>query len=55
MSESDDDIPCLSADTFAALQEFYAEQVSIGKKSWNEVLLLIRKFIPKRQFTMMYP
>lgn len=30
-NSEDDDIPCLSAETFKALQEFYAEREAIGK------------------------
>ena len=53
MSESDDDIPGLSADTFAALQEFYAEQVSIG--NYVERIFVVNSKVTKRQITIMYP
>ena len=31
MEDSDDELPTLSADTFAALQQFYKEEVSFDK------------------------
>jgi hypothetical protein len=36
MEDSDDELPTLSADTFAALQQFYKEEVSFVSNLFKE-------------------
>jgi hypothetical protein len=36
MEDSDDELPTLSADTFAALQQFYKEEVSFDMNLFKE-------------------